>query len=124
MKSLWEIEIDINKRYKDGNDWVYAKGKKTEIELIKLLLEKCKYLSELNYNQAEQLEVLDKWKAYGSAELELERVKFAFGEMIKNFAKFEEAKQLKEDAMRQLSNAEQYMKEVAEKIAQGEEKNA
>jgi len=121
MKSLLEIEIDINERYKDGNDWVYAKGKKAEIELIKLLFEKCKYLSELNYNQAEQLEVLDTWKAYRSAELELERVQFAFGEMIKNFAKFEEAKQLKEDAMRQLSNAEQYMKEVAEKIAQGEE---
>jgi hypothetical protein len=119
MKLLWEIEIDINKRYKDGEDWVYAKGKKAEIELIKLLFEKCKYLSELNRNQAEQLEVLDKWEAYGSAELELERVKLAFGEMTKNFAKFEDAKRLKEDAMRQLSNAEQYMKEFAEKIAEG-----
>jgi len=118
MKSLWEVEIDINERYKDGEDWVYAKGKKAEIELIKLLFEKCKYLSELNYNQAEQLEVLDKWEAYGSAELELERVKLAFGEMTKNFAKFEDAKRLKEDAMRQLSNAEQYMKEFAEKIAE------
>jgi len=121
MTALWEIEIDIKKRYKDGDDWVYAKGKKSEIELIKVLFEKCKYLANLNQSQAEQLQVLDKWEAYRDAELELERVQRAFGEMTKNFAKFEEAKRLKEDALRQLSNAEQYMHEMAEKIANGEQ---
>jgi hypothetical protein len=121
MTALWEIEMNIEKRYKDGDDWVYAKGKKAEIELIKELFEKCKYLTKLNTNQAEQLQVLDKWQAYGDAELELKRVQRAFGEMTKHFAKFEEAKRLKEDAMRQLSNAEQYMHEFAEKIANGEE---
>ena len=121
MTALWEIEIDIKKRYKDGDDWVYAKGKKAEIELIKALFEKCEYLVNLNQNQAEQLQVLDKWEAYGDAELELKRVQRAFGEMTKHFAKFEEAKRLKEDALRQLSNAEQYMHEMAEKIANGEQ---
>lgn len=121
MRSLWLIDIDIKKRYKDGDDWVYAKGKKAEIDLIKELYEKCKYLANLNQNQAEQLEVLDKWEAYRSAELELDRVRSAFGEMTKHFARFEDAKRLKEDAMRQLSNAEQYMHEIAEQIAKGEE---
>ena len=120
MKSLWEIESEIKKRYKDGDDWVYAKSKKAEIELIKDLYERCVYLTKLNTNQAEQLQVLDKWEAYGDAELELKRVQRAFGEMTKHFAKFEEAKRLKEDALRQLSNAEQYMHEMAEKIAEGE----
>jgi len=121
MTALWEIEIEIKKRYKDGDDWVYAKSKKAEIELIKELYEKCVYLTKLNTNQAEQLQVLDKWKAYGDAEFELKRVQRAFGEMTKHFAKFEEAKRLKEDALRQLSNAEQYMHEIAEQIAKGEE---
>jgi len=121
MTALWEIEMNIEKRYKDGDDWVYAKGKKAEIELIKELFEKCKYLTKLNTNQAEQLQVLDKWQAYGDAELELKRVQRAFGEMTKNFAKFEDAKRLKEDALWQLDNAERYMKEFAEKIANGEQ---
>jgi len=121
MKALWEIESEIKRRYKDGDDWVYAKGKKAEIELIKALFEKCQYLANLNHSQAEQLQVLDKWQAYGDARLELERVQRAFGEMTKHFAKFEEAKRLKEDALRQLSDAEQYMHEMAEKIAEGEQ---
>jgi hypothetical protein len=120
MKSVWEIQIEIEKRYKDGDDWVYAKGKKAEIELIRSLYEQSKYLQELNRNQAEQLEVLDKWEAYRSAEHELDRVRIAFGEMTRNFDRFEDAKRLKEDAMRQLSNSEQYMREIAEEIANGE----
>ena len=123
MRLLWLIENEIEKRYKDGDDWVYAKGKKAEIELIKELFEKCKHLSNLNHKQAEQLEVLDPWEAYRNAELELDRVRCAFMQMNENFARFEDAKRLKEDAMRQLSNAEQYMKEIAEEIAKGEEKN-
>ena len=121
MRDLWEIKCDIVDRYKDGNDWVYAKGKKTEIELIKELMELCTEYAQKIHELKEELEVLDKWQAYGDAELELKRVQRAFGEMTKHFAKFEEAKRLKEDAMRQLSNAEQYMHEFAEKIANGEE---
>ena len=122
MRALWLIESDIKERYRDGDDWVYAKGKKAEIELIKELYERCKYLEDLNHNQAKELRVLDRWEAYRGAECELERVRLAFGEMTKNFARFEDAKRLKEDAMRQLSNAEQYMKEIAEEIAE-QEKN-
>ena len=120
MRSLWVIKSDIVDRYKDGDDWVYAKGKKTEIELIKELMEVCTNYAQKVHELEKELEVLDKWEAYGDAEIELDRVRSAFGEMTKHFAKFEEAKRLKEDAMRQLSNAEQYMHEIAEQIANGE----
>ena len=121
MRALWLIKSDIVDKYKDGNDWVYAKGKKTEIELIKELMELCTKYDQEVHELRKELQVLDKWEAYRNAELELQRVQRAFGEMTKHFAKFEDAKRLKEDAMRQLSNAEQYMHEFAEKIANGEE---
>ena len=123
MKSLSVIREEIEKRYKDGNDWVYAKGKKAEIELIKDLLEKCVTLTKINRDLSKELEVIDKWQAYLDAELELDRVRHAFGQMTPDFAKFEDAKRLKEDAMRQLSNAERYMKEFAEKLASKDEGN-
>ena len=121
MRALWLIKSDIVDRYKDGGDWVYAKGKKTEIELIKELMELCTKYDQEVHELRKELQVLDKWEAYRNAELELQRVQRAFGEMTKHFAKFEEAKRLKEDAMRQLSNAEQYMHEFAENIANGEQ---
>ena len=78
MRSLWLIKCEITDRYKDGDDWVYAKGKKTEIELIKELVEVCEFYSQKAHELKEKLEVLDPWEAYSNAELELDRVRCAF----------------------------------------------
>ena len=109
MKYLWIIRDAINKNYKDGDDWVYAKGKKKEIELIKDLYEMCSRLEERNFELAEQIKVLDEWEAYEAAEHKLGQVKKKFMSMSEYIDAWTEAQE-------RLKAAEQYLRDVAEKI--------
>ena len=44
MRTIFDMQLEIERRYKDGDDWVYDKGKKAEISLIKDLYTTCRNL--------------------------------------------------------------------------------
>ena len=120
MRCLWEIKCDIVDRYKDGDDWVYAKGKKTEIELIKELMELCtKYAQEV-HELKQELEVLDTWEAYRKAQLKLSDVKQAFKLWTIGLEELDTARDKLNEACVALRESEDYVKSVKQKLLDGE----
>jgi DNA repair exonuclease SbcCD ATPase subunit len=121
MRHLFEIRHDIEKRYKDGDDWVYAKGKKAEIDLIKELYEKCGKLEDDNRELRDELRVLDRWDAYKRAYYELEHVRNAYKQVNDYIESYDDAKAAWEQAREVLRQSEEYLEEIKEKIVKGEE---
>ena len=120
MRHLFEIHNDIEKRYKDGDDWVYAKGKKTEIELIKELYEKCAKLEGESRELRSELRVLDRWEAYKSAHYELENVRNAYKQVGKHIKSYDDAKSAWNQACEVLEESEEYLELIKKKIEEGE----
>jgi len=79
--NLFDIKCLINRKYKDGCDWVYAKSKKAEIELIKDLLELCESQRDEILDLARQVDVVDEWEVYRKAECQLERTQRYFKDL-------------------------------------------
>lgn len=123
MRDLWEIKCDIVDRYKDGNDWVYAKGKKTEIELIKELMEVCTEYAQKNHELKGELEVLDTWEAYRKAQLKLSDVKQAFKMWTIGLQELDTAREKLNEACVALKESEDYVKSVKDRLLGKEEKN-
>jgi len=123
MRDLWEIKCDIVDRYKDGNDWVYAKGKKAEIELIKELMELCTEYAQKNHELKEELEVLDTWEAYRKAQLKLSDVKQAFKLWTIGLEELDIAREKLNEACVALRESEDYVKSVKNRLLGEEEKN-
>ena len=123
MRDLWEIKCDIVDRYKDGNDWVYAKGKKTEIELIKELMEVCTEYAQKNHELKGELEVLDTWEAYRKAQLKLSDVKQAFNMWTIGLQELDTAREKLNEACVALRESEDYVKSVKDRLLGKEEKN-
>jgi hypothetical protein len=124
MRDLWEIKCDIVDRYKDGDDWVYAKGKKTEIELIKELMEVCTNYAQKVHELKEELEVLDTWEAYRKAQLKLSDVKYAFKLWTIGLEELDTAREKLNEACVALRESEDYVKSVKNKLLGQEENNA
>ena len=120
MRDLFEIRHDIEMRYKDGHDWVYAKGKKAEIELIKELYEYCVDLESKIFHLRDQLNVLDPWEAYRYAENELNRVHLQFEKMSQGMATFEEAEAQWNKAKQELNNANSYLRRIVKELSERE----
>lgn len=120
MRYLFEIRHDIEKRYKDGDDWVYAKGKKAEIDLIKELYEKCVELDKKVFDLRDELDVLDPWEAYRYAENELNRVHFQFERVAQGMAAFEEGEAQWNKAKQELNNADAYLKKILKGLSEKE----
>jgi len=123
MRDLWEIKCDIVDRYKEGQDWVYAKGKKTEIELIKELMELCTEYAQKNHELKEELEVLDTWEAYRKAQLKLSDVKQAFKLWTIGLEELDTAREKLDDACVALRESEDYVKSVKNRLLGEEEKD-
>jgi len=123
MRDLWEIKCDIVDRYKDGHDWVYAKGKKAEIELIKELMELCTEYAQKNHELKEELEVLDTWEAYRKAQLKLSDVKQAFKLWTIGLEELDTARKKLNEACVALRESEDYVKNVKNRLLGEEEKN-
>jgi len=123
MRDLWEIKCDIVDRYKEGQDWVYAKGKKTEIELIKELMELCTEYAQKNHELKEELEVLDTWEAYRKAQLKLSDVKQAFKMWTIGLQELDTAREKLDDACVALRESEDYVKSVKNRLLGEEEKD-
>jgi DNA-directed RNA polymerase beta' subunit len=120
VRHLFEIRHDIEKRYKEGDDWVYAKGKKVEIELIKELYEKCVELDKKVFDLREELAVFDPWDAYKSAEYELERVRIAYSKVGRHVSRYDDARVAWEQAQEVLTQSEAYLQKIKQKIEHGE----
>ena len=56
MRTILDMQLEIERRYKDGDDWVYDKGKKAEISLIKDLYTTCRNLRDEILEQREWLQ--------------------------------------------------------------------
>lgn len=125
MRDLWEIKCDIVDRYKDGDDWVYAKGKKAEIELIKELMEVCTNYAQKVHELREELEVLDTWEAYRKAQLKLSDVKQAFKMWTIGLEELDTARDKLNEACTALKESEDYVKSVKDRLLgeEAEEKN-
>jgi predicted translin family RNA/ssDNA-binding protein len=119
--NLFDIECLINRKYKDGDDWVYAKSKKAEIELIKDLLEICESQREEILDLARQVDVLDEWKVYRKAECQLERTQRYFKDLHHGLIEYKEVMEQLDKAKEKIAESEAYMVEILEKL---EEKNA
>ena len=123
MKDLYDITVEINKRYIDGEDWVYAKGKKAEIELIKDMFQLCqnqdKEISELR----QEVRVLDPWEAYYYAEARLSDIKLALEMWAMGFRELEEAKEKYEEAHKAMNDSLEYMKSIRSNLLEKSGKN-
>ena len=117
---FYELEDLIYEKYRDGNDWVYAKGKKTEIEIIKSLLSYCKKTNEENNELIKQIEVVDHWEAYGQAQYELNKLKAYFSSLSRLVRDFSSMQEQHMKAEEELEKSYKYMEEIAEKIRAGE----
>ena len=59
MRTIFDMQLEIERRYKDGDDWVYDKGKKAEISLIKDLYTTCRNLRHEILEQREWVWLTD-----------------------------------------------------------------
>jgi len=119
--TLWEIKTTVVSKYKDGNDWIYPKTKKAEVEIIKSLLEISDKLSNENYDLQEQLNAINEWDAYEKAEYELDKVRGKFERMSTHIDSYSAMREQWEEAKKVLGESEEYMQEIARKI---DEENA
>ena len=122
MRSLFVIKSAIASKYKDGDDWVYAKGKKAEIDLIKELVEVCENYAQKNHELKEELEVLDTWEAYRKAQLKLSDVKQAFKMWTIGLQELDTAREKLNEACVALRESEDYVKSVKDRLLGKEEK--
>jgi len=122
MRSLWVIKSAIADRYKEGDDWVYAKGKKAEIDLIKELVEVCENYAQEVHELEEKLEVLDTWEAYRKAQLKLSDVKQAFKMWTIGLQELDTAREKLNEACVALRESEDYVKSVKDRLLGKEEK--
>ena len=123
MRSLWVIKSAIADRYKEGDDWVYAKGKKAEIDLIKELVEVCENYAQEVHELEEKLEVLDTWEAYRKAQLKLSDVKQAFKMWTIGLQELDTAREKLDEACVALRESEDYVKSVKDRLLGKEELN-
>jgi len=119
--NLFNIKCTIEDKYKDGNDWVYAKGRKAEIDIIKSLLELCETQQKEIFDLTKQVEVVDEWEAYRKAECNLERVQQYFNHLHSGLIEYKEVMEQMEDAKKKIAESEEYMDGILRKIR---EKNA
>ncbi len=116
--SLFNIKCTIEDKYKDGNDWVYAKGKKTEIDIIKSLLELCEDQQKEIIDLIKQVDVVDEWKAYREAECQLEGVQQYFKDLHSGLIQYKEVMEQMEDAREKLAESRSYLDEIFERTAE------
>ena len=117
MKDLFDITIEINRRYIEDGDWVYAKGKKAEIELIKNMLQLCQQQSKDINELRQELNVLEPYKAYRRAEYALGDVRRMFELVEAGVHDFEDALESWKEAQATLKDSENYMKAVLDRIS-------
>ena len=122
MRTLFVIKSAIASKYKDGDDWVYAKSKKAEIDLIKELVEVCENYAQKNHELKEELEVLDTWEAYRKAQLKLSDVKQAFKMWTIGLQELDTAREKLNEACVALRESEDYVKSVKDRLLGKEEK--
>jgi len=114
--NLFNIKCTVDGAYKDGEDWVYPKGKKAEIELIKALLEICDSQRDEIIELTKQVRVVDAWEAYGKAESQLENVKRDLDCLRINLIEYEHVKDEMNKAWEKIEECRTYMGEIFEKI--------
>jgi len=114
--NLFNLKCTIEDKYKDGNDWVYAKGKKAEIDIIKSLLELCETQQKEIIDLIKQVDVVDEMKAYRKAECQLERVCLHYDELNNGLIEYKEVQELMLDAKQKLAESRSYLDEIFERI--------
>jgi hypothetical protein len=114
--NLFSIKCTIEDKYKDGNDWVYAKGKKAEIDIIRSLLEICEIQQDEITDLTKQVRVVDKWEAYSKAECYLERVYLHYDELHNGLIEYKKVQDLMLDAREKLAESRSYLDEIFERI--------
>ena len=119
--NLFNIKCTVEGKYKDGDDWVYAKGKKAEIELIKALLEICDSQRDEILDLTKQVRVVNEWEAYQKAECHLERTQRYFEDLHGGLIEYKEVMEQLDLAKEKIAESEEYMGEILERI---KEKNA
>jgi hypothetical protein len=119
--NLFDIKCMINRKYKDGDDWVYAKSKKAEIDIIRDLLAICETQADKIYELEKDLEVVDEWEAYRKAECQLERVQRYFEDLHFGLIEYKEVMEQLDLAKEKIAESEEYMDGIMRKLR---EKNA
>jgi hypothetical protein len=119
--NLFDIKCTVEGAYKDGDDWVYPKGKKAEIELIKALLEICDSQRDDILDLTKQVRVVDEWEAYRKAECQLERVQRYFEDLHSGLIEYKEVMAQLDLAKEKIAESEKYMDGIMRKLR---EKNA
>jgi len=119
--NLFDIKCTIEGKYKDGDDWVYAKSKKAEIELIKDLLEICDSQRDEILDLTKQVRVVNKWEAYHKAECHLERAQRYFEDLHSGLIEYKEVMEQLDIAKEKIAESEEYMDGIMRKLR---EKNA
>ena len=114
--NLFNIKCTVEGAYKDGEDWVYPKGKKAEIELIKALLEICDSQRDEILDLTKQVRVVDAWEAYHEAECHLERAHRYFEELHSGLTEYKEVMEQLDLAKEKITESEQYMDGIMRKL--------
>ena len=114
--NLFDIKCLVNRKYKDGDDWVYAKSKKAEIELIKDLLEICENQRNEILDLTKQVEVVDPWEAYRKAEHQLERVEKDLDCLRIHLIEYKQVADEMNKAWEKIEECRTYLKEIFDRI--------
>jgi|OM-RGC.v1.028189792 hypothetical protein len=113
---LFEIKRKVEAKYKDGNDWIYDKGKKAEIDLIKALIEICDSQVDEIIDLQKEVQIVDHWRAYRKAINELQDAQNLEMAMRMGLIEYDTVVNKLDEARDQLRECTAYMDTIHKKL--------